>query len=98
MYVIGNGQQGLTDAHLVTLSNMVTEHQTLRNLAVVGLEMNRVTVDSRLNENRINDAAYEVLSEWRKTQANGTEAYSNMCKALKHKHVKLESFIEEVLQ
>ena len=88
----------LTDAHLVTLSSMITEPQILWNLAVVGLGMNRATVDSRLNGNRINDAAYEVLNEWRKTQANETEAYSNMCKALKHKHVKLESFIEEVLQ
>ena len=88
----------LTDAHLVMLSSMITEPQMLQNLAVVGLGMKRATVDSRLNENRINDAAYEVLSEWRKTQGNETEAYSNMCKALKHKHVKLESFIEEVLQ
>ena len=65
-YVVGNGQQGLSDVHLVTLSSMITEPQMLRNLAVVGLGMKNATVDSRLNKDNINDASYEVLSEWRK--------------------------------
>ena len=45
--------------------------------------MKRKVVDTHLqNENDIRDAAYGVLNEWMNTQASGSQAYTNMCKAL----------------
>ena len=72
----------------------------LRTLATVGLQMKETIVDSQLANHRddINSAAYEVLKEWRNTQVNKTEAYINICKALKHEDVDLESLINETLQ
>ena len=61
--------------------------------------MKHKTVDTRLNNNNnINDAAYEILNEWRNTQDNEMNAYMNMCKALRHVEVKLELLIGEALQ
>ena len=50
------------------------------------------------NNDDINDAAYEVLNDWRKTQVSKYEAYTNICKALKHGDVQLEFLIGEALQ
>ena len=94
--IAGKSQPMLTGQHLVMLSNKITDKQTLRMLAVVGLRMQTETVDSHLYGNTINDAAYEVLSEWKKGQSNDEKAYSNICQALTN--VKLESFIDEILQ
>ena len=53
----------MLNGKLVMLSNEITETNTLRSLAVVGLNMQCGTVDSHLNnEGNINDAAYEVLN------------------------------------
>ena len=61
--------------------------------------MKRETVDRFLqNNNDINDTAYEVLSDWSRTQVNKNEAYINICKALKDDDVQLESLIGEALQ
>ena len=88
----------MTDARLVKLSNKINKRSELRTLAVVGLGMGRATVDSQFNKDDINDVAYEVLNKWRNSQKNEIDAYINICKALKHDDVKLESFIDEVLQ
>ena len=101
-FIVGAGLSGLelTGAKLVKLSNKITKPSMLRTLATVGLQMKETTVDSQLvnHPNDINSAAYEVLKEWRNTQVDQTEAYTNICLALRHEDVDLESLINEALR
>ena len=46
----------------------------------------------------INMAAYEVLKTWKASQLNREAAYTNLCKALRHKDVDMKSLIQEALQ
>ena len=95
----GSSITEFTDGKLIRLSNKITKKRTLRTLAIVGLGVKGETVDSCLqNNDDINDAAYEVLNDWRKTQVSKYEAYTNICKALKHGDVQLEFLIGEALQ
>ena len=95
--ILGTDQGEFTDAHLVELSMNIIDSTMLRNLAVVGFKMKRAIVESRLHNNRdFTDAAYEVLKEWRNSQETPTEAYTNMCRALRRAGI--QYLIGDVLQ
>ena len=84
---------------LLLLSQEITTVQELRKLATIGLRISDPTIGKNLyKQDDINETAYQVLLEWRKSQDNHKVAYVNLCKALRHKNVKLNSHIKKVLE
>ena len=66
------------------LSNKITRQSELKKLGTEGLRVNVNKIDRHITNNRdISSAAYDVLSDWRKSQENNTVAYKNICEALK---------------
>ena len=80
------------------LSQEITTVQELRQLATIGLRISDSSIGKNLYKQDINETAYQVLLKWRKSQDNHKVAYVNLCKALRHKNVKLSSHIENVLE
>ena len=94
-----DGEPVLEDGILVLLSQEINTVQELRKLATIGLRISDPTIAKNLyKQDDINETAYQVLLEWRKSQDNHKVAYVNLCKALRHKHVNLSSLIENVLE
>ena len=75
----------LTDSDLVNLSQDLTSQGAIRSLAINGLNMNKEKVDAHFTnyQNDIREAAYKVLEEWSKSQANKKEARTKLIQALR---------------
>ena len=74
----------LTDQRLLLLSQLITEQEELRALALFGLNIPDHEVAKHFVDNRgsINTAAYNLLRDWRRTQRDEREAFDNMKAAL----------------
>ena len=84
---------------IVKLSEKITCKFDLRKFATYGLDMEDPTVNKNFqNEKDINEAAYQVLREWRTSQDNDKVAYKNLCEALKDKDVNMKAHIQNVLE
>ena len=83
---------------LYCLSKCVTKGDELKNLAVMGLELELHAVSRHLNNRRddITMAALDVLLEWRNSQENSTMAYIQLCKALRR--ARLNYLVGRVLE
>ena len=84
---------------ILKLSQKITCTNDLRSLATFGLEIEDPTVNKNLhNEKDINEAAYQVLREWRTSQDNDKVVYKNLCEALRDKDVNMKAHIQNVLE
>ncbi len=67
----------LTDGHILSLAERITSKMKLLKLGRHVLKIPDFTVQAALAaEEQIQEAAYEVLSEWRERQRTGQEAYT----------------------
>ena len=82
---------------LWNLAKEITNSSQLRTLGLK-LKLGDSKIDTALTNHRydINDAAYDVLRNWRDSQEDATEAYKEICKALKD--AKQNLLISKVLQ
>ena len=97
LFAVSIDKLELSDPRLVLLSEEINQARKLRRLAVVGLKMDSVVIDSSLQNNTdIVEAAYHVLKQWRDSQPDRTTAYKQICQALRN--VKMEMLITEALQ
>ena len=89
----------LTGEMMWKLSKQINSDGDLRTLAMEGLGLEDPTVNKNLQNKRdINEAAYQVLREWRTSQENDRIAYQNLCEALKDEDVKMKAHIQNVLE
>ena len=73
----------LEDSHILELSKRITSEEELLVLSVKGLGLPDFKIKSALYDNkRIQSAAYEVLSTWRKQQESRHDGYQNLISAL----------------
>ena len=73
----------LTDARLWELSQYFTNNSDLREIGLIGLQIPSRTLEKHIwNSNRITEAAYKVLNDWRNTQPDTATAHRNLLKAL----------------
>ena len=93
----------LEDSHIMKLSQYITSEQDLRELGTNGLGVPERTIDTALTNYRtsINDAAYNILSTWRKQYQSSQEAYRNLQAGLKRARMndlaaKLQSWVQGV--
>ncbi len=75
---------GLTDEHILELASFITDLTELRDLGVrvLGLSLRKVNAphnDSR----RVDEAACNILEEWRKKQKSSLEAFNILCEKLR---------------
>ena len=80
------------------LSKRVTSESDLQNLATNGLKVPKYIIDEVLHDKRhtINEAALQVLKEWKKNNADPFQAYDALCDALTE--VFMARLIYEVLK
>ena len=66
------------------LSKRITDEGDLRDLATKGLKVPEYTIDTQLRDYRhkINEAAIQVLKDWRKKNPDPYKAYRLLCDAL----------------
>ena len=73
----------LEDSHILDLSKRITSEEELLVLGVKGLGLPDFKIKSALYDNkRIQPAAYEVLSAWRKQQESRHDGYQILISAL----------------
>ena len=78
------GDTPLTDYMLLSLSREFTNRSDLRTLAVkLGQDKSKVDTSLTNHQNDINEAAYDLLKQWRDSKYDATVAYQEICKALK---------------
>ena len=67
------------------LSRHITDETALRKLATSGLEVRENVIATHLNDHRhsITEAAHQVITHWRKSVEDSSEAYSKLCDALR---------------
>ena len=75
----------LTEMHLEDLSRSITTKLALRRLGINGLELPHRIIQSALTNNQqdIRDAAFKVLSEWWKRQADPVAAFNELVTTLR---------------
>ena len=75
----------LNDVHLVTLSSLITSPIDLRTLGIKGLKLPPSIIQSTLTDNAgaIQEAAYSVLSTWRKRYKDPVAAFNDLVTALR---------------
>ena len=82
--IIFAGDTELTDSMLLSLSREFTNRSDLRTLAVkLGQDKSKVDTSLTNHQNDINEAAYDLLKQWRDSKHDATVAYQEICKALK---------------
>ena len=74
----------LTDKMLVDLSALIVTSGDLRELAIIGLDIEGHKVATHINRYLfdITGAAYNLLREWRDTQPDSRTAYTKLSEAL----------------
>ena len=97
-FVLDTCNEEVTPQRLYELSLRITKWTDLRILATNGLKVSEYKIDSICTDKRdsVNEAALEVLKTWLKKQKNRTEAYDNLCNALKK--VEMDYYITDALQ
>ena len=87
---------GFTSPKLLRLSKKLTSVNDLRRLGIDGLRLEATKVDSckQNNPNDIISAAYDLLTEWSKSQPNKITASKNIREALKR--AEMSSLIVEI--
>ena len=97
--ILAGGDRELTMGMIIRLSKKFASPDELETLAVIGLNMNEDIVAGimRNQSSDIHLAAKEVFKAWRASQENHQVAYTNMCAALRNRHVQLNGYIHEVL-
>ena len=80
------------------LSKRITDEGDLRDLATKGLKVPEYTIDTQLRDyhHKINEAAIQVLRDWRKKNADPYKAYRVLCDALTK--AEMPALIYEVLE
>ena len=70
----------LEDSHILKLSQYITSEQDLRELGTNALGVRERTIDTALTNYRtsINDAAYNILSTWRKQYESSEKAFMDL--------------------
>ena len=71
----------LEDSHILKLSKHITSEQDLRELGTNALGVREHTIDTALTKYRnssINDAAYNILSTWRKQYESSEKAFIDL--------------------
>ena len=86
----------LTDGPIERLSGHFVQEADLRKLAIHGLKMTSSDLSKHQKNNKGNTAAFEVLKQWCRSQANRQVAYDKLCKALQT--VDMNLYINEVLK
>ena len=78
------GQKALTDGMILNLSKRVTSKSDLDGLVFFGLKMQKYITHTQLHDkpHGINEAALQVLNEWRKKNADPFQAYNALRHAL----------------
>ena len=96
-FVLDTCNEELTPQRLYELSLRITTLKDLRTLATNGLKVPEYNIDSICTDkcDSVNEAALEVLKTWLKMQENRTEAYDNLCNALRK--VKMDYYIKDAL-
>ena len=81
----------LTDAHVLQLSQQLTDVGSLRTLAYRGLNLEPSDVESAITNapNDIQTAAHNVLQEWMKRQEKREEAYLKLTEVLDECNMKM---------
>ena len=89
----------MTMGMIIRLSKKFASADILETLAVIGLKINEDVVARilRNQSSEIHLAAKEVFKAWRASQENHYVAYTNMCAALRNRHVNLNGYVHEVL-
>ena len=75
----------LDDTHVFELSKRITSESELRNLGITGLRLSKYIIHAAMTDHprHIQDAAYDVISEWVKQQENMEVAYKTLLQCLK---------------
>ena len=69
---------------LLSLAREFTNRSDLRTLAVkLGQDKSKVDTSLTNRQNDINEAAYDLLKQWRDSKYDATVAYKEICQALK---------------
>ena len=91
-------QKVLTDARMLLLSKRIHSELDIKRLGVNGLGMEAHVVDKcvRRNTKDLETAMYEVLKAWYITHESRSQAYANLCTAIRK--VNMDFLIEEVLE
>ena len=86
-----NSSWVLTDAHILRVSQQLTDVGTLRTLGYRGLKLDSSEIESAITNspNDIQTAAYKVLQEWMKQQEKREETYSKLVEALNECNMKM---------
>ena len=88
-------EAGLTDEHIVNLSERITREYELVELGVKALKLPAYIIDAaKYNKKEIQDAAREVLQTWCKEQTNREEALVKLQAGLKK--CEMNSLAEEL--
>ena len=91
------GDTELTDTMLWSLAKEITNSTDVRTLGLkLQLDSSQIATSLTNHPNNINDAAFDVLRKWRDSHEDATEAYKEICKALKD--AKQNFLISKVLQ
>ena len=66
------------------LSRCITNENDLRHLAIKGLKLQGFSIDTKLHDKHdsINEAALQVLNEWKNKNPDPFQAYDALCDAL----------------
>ena len=82
---------------LWSLAKEITSSSDVRTLGLkLELDNSKITTSLTNYPNNINDAAFDVLRQWRDSQEDATVAYGKICEALKD--AKQNFLISKVLQ
>ena len=83
---------------MLKLSRTITDIIKLRELAIVGLNLDASRVMKHINNkpSDIQPAAYDLLCEWIKSQLSSRIAFQNLCEALKRSDMNILLKVLEV--
>ena len=92
-----SGGKELTDIRSLEVAFRLSKKLDIRNLGLhLGIESYKLDAIFQDNKANINEAAHEVLQEWRKRQRSDTEAYKSLLAVLKHPNVNLLHIVRDV--
>ena len=88
--------EGFTSVKPLKLSRKITDVSTLRSLGIIGLEMEASDVKILIHndKNDISSAAFNLLTEWAKTQPDKITALKRMREALRR--ADMTAYIAEI--
>ena len=88
----------MTEIHILKVSRELNELYDIRMLGYY-LEVSQTKIDAIIQNKKedIQEAVYQMLRSWQKSQRTPVEAYSSLWKALTHGDVNLSRIAHKVL-